>query len=191
MTSPAGVEEAPAPYRFNWDEVLHMVEAGVLGDEPHVELIEGELIHMSPQSVLHVRVSRWLMRFLFRELAPTAWTVTAQAPAVLEPYSAPEPDIYVFPASIHDRDLTGPDIALAVEVAVSSLAFDLGRKARLYARHGVREYWVVDAEARRFVVHREPGADGYGSVETQVEPASISPLAIPGLAVAVGDMPSD
>lgn len=168
-----------------------MVEAGVLGEDPHVELIEGELIHMSPQSTLHVVASRWLMRRMFRELDPNVWTVTAQAPAVLERHSAPEPDIYVFPASIRDRDLRGPDIALVVEVAVSSLAFDLGRKAGLYARHGVQEYWVVDAEARRFVVHRQPGPDGYQSVESLAEPAILHPLAISELAIAVGEMPTD
>ncbi len=61
--------------------------------------------------------------------------------------------------------MRGPDLLLAIEISDSTLAKDLGPKARLYARHGVRHYWVLDAEARRALIHTEPGPEGYGRIE--------------------------
>lgn len=63
------------------------------------------------------------------------------------------------------RDLRGPDVLLVVEVADSSLSYDLLVKAPLYAAHGVREYWVVDAVRQTVRVHRDPAAGIYADVE--------------------------
>jgi len=76
-----------------------------------------------------------------------------------------EPDVCIYPAGMRNTDVRGADILLAVEVSDSSLRYDLGKKARLYAAHGVRDYWVVDLETETLHRHSEPGAEGYGRVE--------------------------
>jgi Uma2 family endonuclease len=189
MNAPAGPVETVTPYRFTYDDVLRMVEAGILAEDARVELIEGELLEVSPESWPHMRCRRWLTQFFIRRLAKSGWEVNPNAPAVLEATSAPEPDIAIFPSAVHDRDVTGRDIVLAVEVSVSSLAFDLGLKAALYARHGVQEYWVVDVQARRIVVHRQPTAEGYRERSTVDHVGEIAPLAFPTLIVRVADLP--
>lgn len=189
MNAPARPVETVTPYRFTYDDVLRMVEAGILAPDARVELIEGELIAVSPESVSHVRCRRWLTLFFARRLAEGEWEINPDAPALLEPGSAPEPDIAIFPSALHDRDVTGRDIVLAVEVSVSSLAFDLGLKAALYARHGVQEYWVVDVIGRRIHVHRQPTAEGYRERSVVEHAGEIAPLAFPALVVRVADLP--
>jgi len=75
-----------------------------------------------------------------------------------------EPDICIFPASMEGPDVRGPDLALVIEVSDSTLRNDLGKKAQLYAAHGVRDYWVVDVTGERLHRHSEPGPDGYGKI---------------------------
>jgi Uma2 family endonuclease len=188
MNAPARAIETHVPYRFTWDDVLRMVETGILPEGSRVELIEGELIEVSPESLPHARTKRWLNRALIEALG-REWEVAPDSPAVLSSDSAPEPDLYVFPASVDDRTLRGSDIVLAIEVSVSSLAFDLKRKAALYARHGVQEYWVVDVYARRVLVHTEPGETGYASVAEALETDSIAPRAVPAFSLNVTDLP--
>lgn len=87
------------------------------------------------------------------------------------------------------EDVRGRDVLLASEVAGSSMSYDRGIKARLYARHGIREFWVVDAASRVSWVHRRPQADGqWGSIE-QVPPGSpVSPEGISDLAVTMAEL---
>jgi len=190
MNAPARPVETVTPYRFTYDDVLRMVEVGILAEDARVELIEGELLEVSPESVPHVRCRRWLTQFFMVKLFGSGWEVNPDAPAVLEATSAPEPDIAIFASAVHDRDVTGRDIMLAIEVSVSSLAFDLGRKAALYARHGVQEYWVVDVLGQRILVHRRPKPDGYGEQWVVDRAGEIAPLAFPDLVVRVGDLPA-
>ena len=189
MNAPAGPVETVTPYRFTYDHVLRMVEAGILAEDARVELIEGELLEVSPESLPHVRCRRWLTQFFTRRLAEGEWEINPDAPALLEAGSAPEPDIAIFPSALHDRDVTGRDIVLAVEVSVSSLEFDLGVKAALYARHGVQEYWVVDVRGRSIVVHRQPTIQGYRRRLMVEHTDEIAPLAFPTLVLRVADLP--
>ena len=189
MNAPTRLIETAPPHRFTWSDVLKMVEAGILDEKARVELIEGELIEVSPESLPHTRTRRWLTKFFMLAVSEQGWEVNPDAPAVLEPYSAPEPDIYIFPSRLHDRDVSGADIVLAIEVSVSSLAYDLRRKGPIYARHGVQEYWVVDVEGRRLLVHRRPSAEGYLEVEEVGRDGASSPLAFPALSVKIADLP--
>jgi Uma2 family endonuclease len=190
MNAPARPVETATSYRFTYDDVLRMVETGILADDARVELIEGELIEVSPESVPHVRCRRWLTQFFTRRLAEGEWEINPDAPARLEPHSAPEPDLAIFPSAVHDRDLKGGDIVLAIEVSVSSLDLDLKRKAVLYARHAVQEYWVVDVYGERIVVHRQPTDGGYDVVEEISGSGAIAPLAFPALMIRVSDLPA-
>ena len=188
MNAQPGVAESHATYRFRWDEVLRMVETGILPDDARVELIEGELIQVAPESLPHAKTKWWISRFISRELDWT-WTVATDSPAVLSPENAPEPDVFVFPASVDAAVLRGADIVLAIEVSVSSLALDLNAKAALYARHGVQEYWVIDVQARRVIVHRAPSDLGYADVAAISEGGEIVPAALSMLKVKVADLP--
>jgi Uma2 family endonuclease len=95
----------------------------------------------------------------------------------LSEYHEPEPELFVFREGIRVNDVRGPDLALVIEIAYSSLTFDLKIKAPIYAEHGVREYWVVDVENRRTLIHRLSADGAYG------EPQPIAfdaPLSAPG-----------
>jgi Uma2 family endonuclease len=81
----------------------------------------------------------------------------------LSPDTILETDIAVYPAKFRSEELRGPDVLLAIEVAASSLAYDLDLKAKLYARHGVQEYWVVDANERLAFIHTGPSETGWAS----------------------------
>jgi Uma2 family endonuclease len=148
---------------FTVAEVSAMERAGILDDEVGYELWEGEIVPMSPKKNRHEiwkrQVDRWLQRGL-----PEAFAVAVEPSLYLSDISFLEPDILIHKAQLLPEDVRGPDVLLAIEVSDSTLAKDLGPKARLYARHGVPAYWVLDAEGRRALVHTEPGVDGYAHV---------------------------
>lgn len=192
MNAPVHVAEAYVPYRFTWDEVLRMSEAGLFerADGRRVELIEGELFEVAPESMPHARAKRWLARRFIEALPADAWEVSIDSPLHLSDASRPEPDLCVWRAALRDADVRGPDVALVVEVSISSLAFDGGAKADLYARHGVPEYWIVQPESGAVRVHLDPTPTGYSSVRTVAsEDGALRPQGLPDLAISPADLP--
>jgi len=143
--------------RFSAADVQIMLRTGVIKHREKVELLGGELIEMSPQGPLHWNVTYGLSRW-FRRNLPSEFGVASQGPLRLSDYSQPEPEFVVFSDQIEVNDVRGPDAILVIEVADSSVEFDLGAKAQVYAQHGGREYWVVDINKQRTVVHHL-GAD--------------------------------
>jgi Uma2 family endonuclease len=156
------------------DEVMRMVEAGILGEKEPVELLHGVLWRKavkSPQhSALKGRLVRWLGASPERE-------VRTEEPLVLpDRTSLPEPDIAVVPAEDY-LHVHPSRVELVIEVALTSLKIDVTVKPSLYALMGV-ECWVVDVAAKRVHVFRDPQPDGYAS-ETVVGPEGlIEPLAV-------------
>jgi Uma2 family endonuclease len=152
----------PARWRITADRYLRMAEAGVLPPELRSELIDGEIIEMAAMASPHFAGVARLDRFAHRAWGDVA-TIAAQLPVRLDDYNEPEPDLAVLRsrADFYAGALPGPsDILLIVEIADSSLAFDLGRKARMYAEAGVPEVWVLDVQAAVCHVHRGPKPDG-------------------------------
>jgi Uma2 family endonuclease len=149
---------------FTVADVFAMEAAGILDDESGVELWEGELVPMNAKNNRHEIWKRRLDRFLQRGL-PDDLDVAVEPSLYLSDITFLEPDILIHSSAILPEDVRGPDAMLVIEVADSSLAKDMGPKARLYARHGVGHYWVLDAEARRALIHTEPGPDGFGRIE--------------------------
>jgi Uma2 family endonuclease len=157
-----------------------MGETGILGPADRVELIDGEIIDMSPIGVLHAAIVDVLARHFGRR-AGEAVFIRCQNPLRLDDISEPEPDIAILRprADLYTTAHPGPtDVLLVIEVADTSLAYDLGTKVPLYARHGVPEVWVIDAATRRTRVFREPAkspevgrpaGSGYAE-EVSVEP---------------------
>ena len=162
-----------------------MLKAGVLKDGEKVELLWGELVEMSPQGPLHWAVTYALSRW-FRKNLPTSFGVASQGPLRLSDYHEPEPEFFLFSDHIVVNDVRGADVVLVIEVAHSSLGVDLKVKAPIYAEHGVREYWVVDVENRRTLVHRLRAGEGYGEPEAVAFDAALS--APGGLSLILADL---
>jgi len=176
---------APARHRISVDAFHRMGEAGILGAADRVELIDGEIIDMSPIGALHAAIVARLSSYFSQRLGGAA-VVWCQNPVRLDDTSEPEPDIAILRprADFYMTAIPGPtDMLLVIEVADTSLAYDLGTKVPLYARHGIPEAWVIDAATRRTRVFRQPtewseasrsAGSGYAT-EVSIEPhAAIS-----------------
>ena len=100
-----------------------------------------------------------------------------------------EPDLCLYPKRILPEDVRGPDILLAIEVAVASLGYDKRLKAKIYASHGVREFWVIDAAKRVAWIHRQPHFDGtWGSVEERRSDEAIVSEALSSVQIVIGEL---
>jgi Uma2 family endonuclease len=149
----------PAVHRFTRDEYYRMAEAGLFRDE-RVELLDGEIITMSPKLTPHASTVNILMYELIARLGTVA-LVRVQAPIVLNNWSEPEPDIAVcYPDPDHYRQAhpKAEQVFLVIEVAETSLTYDRTGKARAYAASGIPEYWIVNLPDRRIEVLTDPDA---------------------------------
>jgi Uma2 family endonuclease len=149
-------------HRFSLEEYHRLIESGGFDEDMRVELIEGVIADMSPRTREHDNAIRWLSRWLMFALDPERYEIGVQTALTLG-RSEPEPDLTVVPADA-PRPYHPGTAALVIEVAVSSQDRDLRQKPLIYADAGVPEYWVVDVDASRIVVHRNPRDAGYGTV---------------------------
>lgn len=144
-----------------------MVSSGALEGEP-VELLEGLLVEMSPQVAEHAAI----IEELTRRFTTASARVRVQLPLEIPPDSAPEPDLALVaekpPRGRHPRTAL-----LLVEVAVSSHKVDRGPKAKLYAKAGVPQYWVIDVPGRCIEVRTDPAPDRYRRCEVYKAGASV------------------
>ena len=146
--------------RFTVAEIEAMTRAGVIEEDERVELIGGELVPMSPKGNHHEVVKTALLRRWYRA-APEEVDLTPETTFRLSEDTYLEPDVVIYSRTTGLAGLAGANVLLVVEIADSSLRFDTGRKAVLYAGFGVRELWVVDAVRLTTRVFRDPSADGY------------------------------
>jgi Uma2 family endonuclease len=181
MTLTPTMTPTPTRRRFSVHEYYRMAEVGILAEDDRVELIDGEIIQMSPIGPPHagtvLRFSkRFEQRFGDRAL------VSVQNPIRLDEHNEPEPDLALlkprpdFYATAHP---TPPDVLLVVEVADTSLGYDRGTKLPLYARHGIPEVWIVDVTTDTILVSRDPTPSGYRTAWTVGRGDRIAPLAFP------------
>lgn len=175
--------EVTSTYRWSRERYDRAVETGVFEDA-RVELLDGEIVAMPPQSNEHSAATRWLRNHLVRGLDPRLWLVGGQDPIALSDWSEPEPDVWVARfADVAARVHPGPSaMALVVEVSWSSSLRDRVRKLSLYAAAGVPEYWIVDLHREVVHVHRGPVGDGYREVFTA---ARGDVLTVPGTDLTV------
>ena len=154
---------APRRHRLTVSDFHRMGEAGIFAAGDRVELIDGEVIDMSPIGALHAAIVARLTAFLCRSVG-SGVIVWCQNPIRLDEASEPEPDIALLRprADGYMSAHPGPeDVLVVIEVADTCLAYDLGVKVPLYARPGIPEAWVIDAATRQTRVFREPSAEGY------------------------------
>lgn len=187
--SAEGVREEPGPWRFTFDDVLRMVEAGVIEEDARVELLDGELIQMAPQQSPHALMKSRLARLVAQQLSPDHEMIV-DATMRFAPDQVTEPDLYFYPTGLPHRTLRGSELLLIVEVADTSLHYDLGRKAAAYARLEVPEYWVVNVRTRETTIHLGPAPTGYESVTEHGSDETLSPVALPEVALRMADLPA-
>lgn len=187
MTAPASFPARPDRRLFSTAEVFRMIELGVIDEDENIELIEGELYNLSPKHNRHEHAKSGLIRWFVRRLGDEhrLWVETTR---YLAPDTFVEPDISITREGLPSDKAKGSDLLLAIEVADTSLRKDLILKARVYARHGVGDYWVVDAENNRLIVHRDPRDAAYATVLTLSADEEIAPLFEPRLKLRLADI---
>ncbi len=140
-----------------------MVDAGAFGPDARIELVDGELIDVPPVNPPHAGTVNAMLEVFVLALGRFAH-VRAQSPLAIGPHSEPEPDLALVrrdARSYHDRHPVPSETFAVVEVAWSSLDIDQGIKLRMYARAGVREYWIMNLRAAVIEVYRDPHDLGY------------------------------
>lgn len=176
--------------RFTADEYQAMGRAGILRREDRVELIDGEVLAMSPAGPPHFGTVNRLNHLFVRRVGDAA-IVQVQSPVRVDPYSEPEPDLALLQPRA-DYYATAPatpaDVLLAIEVAQSTLAFDRTVKAGLYARSGIHEYWIVDVNGRTLIRHSDPVDGRYRHVAAVPPDTPFAPILLPSCVVTTQDI---
>lgn len=181
-TTPSGMQEGPADFRFDFDQFERMFETGILNDlGPRVELLEGRIVEMSPIGGEHGDTSVDLAVALTNILngipaLHEALRVSAAVTLRIGRDSAPEPDVLVARRRDGRKYYEAADAVLVIEVSVSTRDNDLAIKRPLYARAGIPEFWMVEPEARLIRVFRDPQPDGSWGDETVVTEGVVTPL---------------
>ena len=182
-------------HRWTRIEYQRLIDHGLLGEDDPVELLDGLLLVKEPQHSLH-RTTVLLVAKALERAFGDGWFAQTQSPIALGPRSEPEPDVAVIRGAPRDYvDAHPAHPALVVEVAQSALRTARGRKARIYARARIADYWIVNLVDRLLEVHREPARPGparshwgYASIETHGPGATIAPLAVRHAGVRVADL---
>jgi Uma2 family endonuclease len=181
--------------RWTRVEYERLIDLGVFGPGDRLELLGGQLIVAEPQGAEHYTAIFRATHALEGAFGP-GFLIRPQGPVALDDESEPEPDLAVVSGDVGDYRLAHPARpVLAVEVAVSSLAFDRTHKASLYARAGVADYWIVNLVDRVVEVHRQPAPDAgapygwtFSSVTVLSEGDVLVPLAAPASSVSVASL---
>lgn len=177
-------------YRFTRAEYHRMVEAGILHEDSPVELIEGEILEMSPIGRRHKAVVDRCTRAFTQRVGDRA-IVRVQSSVVLSDRCEPQPDLVLLRPRddfYAESDETPADVLLIVEVADSSEGYDRQVKAPLYARYGIPELWIVNLVRDHVAVYRAPTPDGYATTQIARRDDRIEPLLLPGVSIAVADI---
>ncbi len=174
--------------RWSRDEYDRMTAAGLFAPGERVELIDGEILAVTPQGTLHA-AAIGLTENALRAAFGASFSVRVQLPLAGGPDSEPEPDVAVVRGTPRDYLKAHPAAALlVVEVADATLEFDRTRKGSLYARAGVQDYWIVNLVDRCIEVYRDPGPESYRSTRSCLSGETVAPLGAPDAEIAVSDI---
>jgi len=178
---------ASLKHRFSSDQFLRMAEVGIFPPDARIELLDGEIVPMSPIGTSHAGIVN-ILTMLLCEALGRRWVVAVQNPINLGRMDMPQPDFCVAKWR-NDRygnnHPTPADIGLVIEVADSSLEFDTGVKRALYAASGIPEYWVVDLIHGTVEQSTLPGPSGYGITDIHGMLDSVTTTVINGLSLPV------
>ena len=195
MTGMADSSSAVQMRRWTRQEYDRMIEAGVLTPEDRVELLEGEILTMTPQGTAHFTAMSLAQEALRAAVGPE-FHVRTQGPLALGSASEPEPDIAIVGGKVRDyRDHHPVSAVLVIEIADSSIVHDREDKGSLYARFGIPEYWIVNLPERVIEVYCDPEPEEnarfgwrYRRVDRYRAGDAIAPQALPGAHIVVTDL---
>jgi len=164
LATTQGAEGLP---RLKWSraQIEAMTAAGIFMEDDRFELIDGEIVPMSPKGLKHEMLKRALGDVWHTQL-PEPTSLMVETTLWFDEHTFLEPDFLFFPREACLNELRPNRCLLAVEIGVSSLAYDLGTKATLYARGGLPELWVINGETRETTIHTKPDDGGYQTVTT-------------------------
>lgn len=176
--------------RFTVDDYYRMAEVGILGHTERVELIEGEVIEMSPIGSRHAMAVNRANMIFARGIGDRA-VVAIQNAAHIDLYNEPQPDVVLirpredFYGKAHPQP---EDIVLLIEISETSFRFDRNIKLPIYARSGIPEVWIVDLNSDAIHSFRNPTGNQYSEANTKTRGDSISPGAFPDFIIPVADL---
>lgn len=176
-----GGETGPVPYHWTVDALYRAYNAGVFEDPQRLELIHGRIIRKMSQNAPHASLRRRLSRRLRGSMEPS-FLVMEESPLRLALDGEPVPDLFIVTGTEEDYDQRHPtqsNAMLVVEVSDTTVTYDLGEKALLYAEAGIADYWVVLVNEAAIVRHRGPTPEGYKEVARLAGNDALSPLAAP------------
>ena len=182
---------ALAVRRFTVDEVERMVRAGILHEDDRVELLDGQLVEMSPIGPPHASCVKRLARLFASLSAGRQATLSIQDPIVLGQHEAPQPDVALLRYRADGYRVRNPgsaDTLLVIEVADSTVESDRERKVPLYAGGGIPEAWLANLPGDAVEIYREPRNGHYTDVRTARRGETIAPLAFPHLTLRVDEI---
>jgi Uma2 family endonuclease len=173
--------------RWRWTvaEIERMAEDGYFHDDERFELLGGEIVPMSPKGRRH-EIIRGALAFRFTKQAPDGVFVVSEPQFNLDDDTYLHPDILIHPIAIPTPDVRGGDALLVVEVADTSLRYELNTKAPVYAAYGVREYWVINTGTLTTMVHRRPLGKVWGVVDEVGPGDTLTASLAPALSVSLG-----
>jgi len=183
-------DAAPRPAKLTAKDFWLLADSGAFDHHARTELIEGEIWVVNSVHRWHARVMARLSHDLSRaiEFAGLDLEVLAAGSVSMSDDSVPEPDLSVIAAIDDQADTIARDeLRIAVEISDSTADFDLGRKARLYSRHGVPEYWVVHREGRAVIQMWSPTQDGYAERREVPLGETVESATVPRLAVKTAE----
>lgn len=180
----------PSKWLITVQTYHRIIEAGILGPQDRVELIEGEIIKMASIGRRHAVTVKKINRIFSRILGERA-VVGIQDPLEMENHSEPEPDFILLrnPMDIYEERKPIPaDVLLILEVSDSSLVFDRKEKGHLYAKANIQEYWIANLEEDIIEVYREPDGQHFKLCMIKKNGETVSPLAFPDVQIPVSDI---
>jgi len=177
------------PFRIRWTrtDCERFEQDGLLVPGKY-ELIHGDILKKMPQKFPHVFALARLIEWALRAFG--TGHVVGQGTIEIDEENLPEPDVAVLtqPLEVLQRLPRAAELALIIEVSDSTLRYDQTTKAQLYAQAEIVEYWIVDVNNRRLVVHREPSEGKFQRVQTYPETESLAPLAAPVHALQIREL---
>jgi Uma2 family endonuclease len=173
--------------RFTADEYHRMAEAGILREDERVELLDGDVVEMSPVGDRHVEAVTRCGEAYAGAWAAGRLRISTQNPVRLGDHDEPQPDLALVPRGIVGAPRLG-EILLAVEVADTSVADDREDKVPLYARAGIPETWILNVRDGVLEVYREPGPEGYARTYTLRPDRQVACEAFPDVVLRVADL---
>jgi Uma2 family endonuclease len=174
--------------RWSVAEIEAMVAEGIILEDERFELIGGEVVPMPPKGNRHELVKKALQQYWTPLIVGSPIDLITQTTLRVGQDEFYEPDFLFWPRSIPLKEVTAAHALLIVEVADTSLRYDLGTKAGIYARLGLRELWVIYADTLVTTVHRDPQPGGYGEVHNAAADGRIEPMRAPNLAITLGTL---